>query len=776
VYVASGQNDNIKIFEEKAVFNDQPFEKKQFIKSRKRSLIYPSLGYDDPKDVVEKEERIQLLWSYPMIESNLPRPINILALGGDATWGSMLQDRSTEAYPWLIGFPNVNHVDNLALPVEMGAYYHAMCLQSLIPDFPLEKNYDVILLDFISSELEGFSWLLYRLRERYPEAILVYVHLWPLKALIRQADTGTNFLGLDTNVEWEWIHEENSIHNFHPDMTSGTKAEVLQVGGHFYHLPLPESPKDAIDWFSADGWHLSAKGHLMVANGVLVLLYSLRNDVFRPKRLGSFGEGDQCYNWLFDGQPKVANYSGAEMGTLLAGESTTKWTSHVTHSANHVDVWLLHVDPTKDAAIEFENKFSFRVPIVIAYMSNRELAPLYSSVEFFLEGQPAVSVDPNFCYSIKHLPKVKHIVIGMADPGNNLIVVKTIDRQVIPFKVAGIFLNKGSENVKADPVTANVYLQGSSTNSQIEAKNTGLHVIFCFMQIGPRYTVNYTLIEAIIEDTKKRLAPDWTVHVITSGDEAVQRISAHSDVQVVDYRDAAFSHLLARFRGIYVPQSLNEVEYEKFCFYRWIMIKEYFKCLKMRGIPVEHILALDTDALALENPLLADNTLDWKTIETYRLINGAAAVWSFNGLKSFIDFMFDLYYNREKAVNFVTKHGEILGCHEQRSQLVPCFKDEQGNKVMYHISDMHVYNVWVEEAPIVRVQASQKNMKIHIVNIFPDQEYLFSRRGSDIILEGDERKVGVIHFMYDSKVYIPEFEAFLHENSSSPLILSTHKK
>jgi len=745
------------------------------IQSRKLGLLGWLFGRSDPKNVVRKRTSP---WFYPMNEANLPFPINILALGGDITWGSMLQDRHSEAYPWLIGFPNANHVDNLAQPVEMGAYYNAMCLQSIIPDFPLDKNYDVILLDFITSELEGFSWLLHRLRERYPDAILIYIHLWPLKALIQQAGSGlqTNLLGLDPNVEWEWIQKENSIHNLHPDMIGGTKAEVLQAGGHFHHLPLPESPKDAIEWFSEDWWHLSPKGHLMVANGVLELLYSLRNEVFKPKRLGSYGEGDQCYNWLFDGQPKGIQYSGAEMGKLLAKESATEWTSHVTHSANHVDVWLLEIDPTKDATIKVENKFSFRVPIVVAYMSNREIAPLYSSVQISVGDQPAITVDPNVFYSIKHLPKVKHVVIGTADPGNNVIVIKTTGRQVIPFKLAGIFLNNGADKVTADLVTADVYLNGGSIQSNSETHPTGLHVIFCFMQVGPKYMVNYTLVEAIIEDTMKRLAPNWTVHVITSGDEAVRRMSSHPGIQVVDYRDAAFSHLLARFNRIYVPQSLNEIEYEKYCFYRWIMILEYFKCLGMKGIPVEHILALDTDALALENPLIADSTLDWSKIETYRLINGAAAVWSLKGMESFIDYIFDTYYDKEKAVQLVTRKGEFVECVEKRSQLIPCFKSDQGNMVMYHISDMHVYNDWVEKSPFVRVQDMHKNMKILVVNVQPDQEYHFSKRGSDIILKGDERKVGVIHFMFDSKVYIPEFEVFLHGKTSSPEILLTHKK
>jgi hypothetical protein len=550
----------------------------------------------------------------------------------------------------------------------------------------------------------------------------------------------------------------------------------LQAGGHFHHLPLPESPKDAIEWFSEDWWHLSPKGHLMVANGVLELLYSLRNEVFKPKRLGSYGEGDQCYNWLFDGQPKVENFKGAEMVALLAEESATKWTNHIIHCASLVDVWLLHIDPTKNATIKVENKFSFPVPIVVAYLSNREHAPLYSSVEFSVGGQKGVTIDPNFCYSIKYLPKVKYAFIGMAEPGNNIVYANTVDQQLIPFRIAGIFLNKGTETPKGDPVTADVYLRPGSLQSLPEVKPSGLHVFFCYMQIDPRYTINHTLIEAIIEDTKKRLAPAWTIHVITSGDEAVRRMSSHLDIQVVDYRDAAFSHSLARFRGIYVPQSLNDIEYEKYCFYRWIMIFEYFKCLRSRGEPVEHIFTLDTDALALESPLLADDTLDWSAIETYRLINGAAAVWSLDGLKSFIDYMFDLYYNKEKAEKFVIEHGEVVDCFEKRSQLVPCFKGEQGNMAMYHISDMHLYNVWVLQKVEVRMQASQKEMNVNIINIFPDHDFVFLRHGLDIILEGDARKVGVIHFMHDSKAYIPEFETFLHGNSSSTLLLSTHKK
>jgi len=101
----------------------------------------------DPKTVVQKQDSTTSVdeenWAYPMNNKILKRPINILSLGGAVTWGATLDDRNI-AYPWLIGSPNSNNVDNLASP-EFEAYYYAMCLESTIPDSS-SKNYDVILL------------------------------------------------------------------------------------------------------------------------------------------------------------------------------------------------------------------------------------------------------------------------------------------------------------------------------------------------------------------------------------------------------------------------------------------------------------------------------------------------------------------------------------------------------------------------------------------------------------------------------------------------------
>jgi len=77
--------------------------------------------------------------------------------------------------------------------------------------------------------------------------------------------------------------------------------------------------------------------------------------------------------------------------------------------------------------------------------------------------------------------------------------------------------------------------------------------------------------------------------------------------------------------------------------YRWVVIFDYFAYLNLRGVQVNHIFAIDTDVFALENPLLVDETVDWDSIQSYRIIDGAAIMWSLEGLQSFVDFLMNAY-------------------------------------------------------------------------------------------------------------------------------------
>jgi hypothetical protein len=108
--------------------------------TRSRTLVSFSL-FSDPKTVENKNFLRQ-----DDSGAGARPPLNILALGGSQTWGARLQNRY-DAYPWLIGQPFPDHVDNLATRAT-GADYPSVCLESMIPRNHIEGQpvYDLVSL------------------------------------------------------------------------------------------------------------------------------------------------------------------------------------------------------------------------------------------------------------------------------------------------------------------------------------------------------------------------------------------------------------------------------------------------------------------------------------------------------------------------------------------------------------------------------------------------------------------------------------------------------
>mmetsp|Transcript_28831 Transcript_28831/g.41304 ORF Transcript_28831/g.41304 Transcript_28831/m.41304 type:complete len:768 (+) Transcript_28831:68-2371(+) len=707
--------------------------------------------FSDPKTVEVKDNvsPTEIQGAPPMTEYNFPRPIDILALGGSMTWAGFLEDKFG-TYPWLVGWPNYNHVDNLAIP-EMGTPYSALCLESIIPDSDV-KNYDVILLDFIDGEFEGFEWLLKRLRERFPEAVMIYVHLWPLRALIENADgLQPDTLGLNSKVVWSWIGPGTNFHKLHPQMCGGTRGAVRNYGGHFWHLQFPRSPKQAMDWFSDDWWHLSVEGHKTVAGGLWEVLSGMEKDVFKPKRLGSFGAGDQCYSSFADVRTGIENLAQIKK---LSPENFFS------------DTWFFELDPTKDSEIiHVENTFFSSIPMVVAYMSNREADTLYSSVEFSIKDQPPVRINPNQFYTPKHLPKVKYALVGQATPGNNTLQAKAIVPQKVNFLIVGLFLNGDFENTKMI----------SSVKEEVDADNSSVrHVVSFIMQADPRksvYNVDYEIVDSVLNTSAQRLFPYWDIHIIASDDKSSQLLSSHSNLKVVDYRDAPFSHSLRRFKRAYIHQSRNDAEYEKFCMYRWIIIFEYFYYLQMSGVVVKHILAIDSDLAVLEDPFLIDHAVDWSNIQSYKIVSGGAIMWSLEGLQSYVDFLMSIYTSRENAVEMVTQVGIKFICNEDRSLMIPCFMEGE-SKVMWHVSDLVFYNAWIRLNSELRIFKSEFDcIVLHKLSF--EKEYHFIRKGPEILLNNgsETARVCIVHFQGpNSKQFAIPFISFVYGESSEYLV------
>jgi hypothetical protein len=745
-------------------------------------------NYNSAETLVAKN--VDSVWRYPMEGDFLPRPMNILALGGSNTLGVMLKSQY-DAYPYLIGSPFLDHVHNVAM-VEMGATYASMCLQSILSKSK-SYNYDIILLDYIQTE--GFPTLLQRLRTRYPDAILIYLHIWPLKPLLQEKVTAQS-------QEWEWISPSSSSSptdtevgdpqsasayaTFHPKMNSNVKRLVKNEGGYVYHLPLPSSPKVAMPWFTKDWWHLSEEGHKVVANDLLRVLWHLRDDIFnKPKRIVDWlGMGDHCMTWFLDGgsassslQKSQTNIKRIPWRIIKNGyESNDSSNSNISF-----DVFVLEIEQTNGGMIKFDNKFSHPISVVLAYLINIDdddaHAP-YSAVEVSIDDQDAVRIDPNYFYTPPYSSKVKYARIGIANPGQtSSMIFQTIYQRDLPFYAIGLFLTEGLDEISDE----------AFQRRNVIMNDSGYHAIFCYIQ-PYHQKANYAVVQELMDATRNELEPtSWNVHVITSDDTSLQTFSNRHNLHVVDYRNAPSSDRVKNLKKYYIHQSLNHMEFEYYCILRWIIISDYLNYLHSRGIPVRLILTLETDVLFLEDPLLIDTTVDWKHIESYRLISGVALLWSLEGSNNFANFILESYSSREKAMELVRKYAKVEEtCIEDRSLLIPCFHPEStdathNHKVpqmhMYHISDMYWYLAWVDQNPSIRI-ANRPNNDDHcaIVHPAPNKKILLVRDDKNAIVEkrvdGSDTSstVCVIYFGRQKELILPFLQFF--RGSSTEYLLS----
>lgn len=429
---------------------------------RQNRQLYVVGEFSDPQDVEEKvEETVEAavqevekevdttqpnanetyLFPFPVgKDGTLDRPLNILTMGGSITWGATLDDR-TKAFPSLLGNPFHQHVDNMAMRAT-GADYPSLCLESMIPRQDESRaSYDLILLDFVQNGTDGFPLLLKRLRQRYPDAVIVYVKLWSLLTFARDPESGrdVHYVGRDPTKTWAWKEGDafdkgykGGDHDCGREICNSKQMEDLikKEGGFIYEMPLPETPNVAIDegWFDANDWHhLSEVGHKILAEDLSKFLSTKAVELFKgEKKVGSWGKGDQCYNWFMSGENPLS-YTGFEMKNILKG-----------HSAD--EKWVLAMTG-KNATITVESKFDIDVPLGLGYMSRQDPAT-YPLVEVTINDQEPIIVDPNV--NREKVIKTVHITafnhIGSAKAGTNVIKLRTLDSRPEPFRVVGVYL------------------------------------------------------------------------------------------------------------------------------------------------------------------------------------------------------------------------------------------------------------------------------------------------------------------------------------------------
>jgi len=313
----------------------------------------------------------------PIADRKNDDEIRYASFGSSCTWGARLDNREEEAYAWKLSNLDQERGKNHAIRGN-GPAFPASCVSSMVG----EDEYDVIVLEFWMRAHEGLHVLARRLRERFPEAIIVMTKLWSPGNIF----SDKHRMDVDSWAKLHGFPDRDFIHNldFHKAFSEEAQGEddqwyisprpndkwelaAQEIGAYTYKLPgdiaHAGGPTGILAMgdklLAKDSFHLSAAGHHDIYE-------SVKNIVDRvgvPKRsdTGKFSATDHCYNWIDSGK----------IGEGMSYAPNIK----------------LHMMPnTQKYVLEFESDFDGDGNWIDVYNSNDEEMEL--SISYMCKGPP----------------------------------------------------------------------------------------------------------------------------------------------------------------------------------------------------------------------------------------------------------------------------------------------------------------------------------------------------------------------------------------------------
>jgi len=386
-------------------------------------------------NVVDSKQLRRKLRNEPEVDIS---QLRYLTLGASATWGATLPDRTT-GYPYQLS-PNVT---NLAVRAS-GPNFPSICIESMVGD---ENIYDVIILEYLMPCFEGLDKLAIRIRQRFPDAIIILNMMW-IPTLL----TGKGINGEDTSFNEIWrkhgflrpitpehistITSEMASLELNPNLISQIIAyhEKVKnaVNAHLFGIEeLRSGEWNNKDWVASklplfhDIVHFSQSGHDYVANGIKSLLQTLQ-----PKpsnNLGTFGEGDSCHMWYNSGEVDI-DYNPKEQIKL----------NEFSHTKFALEI------PFEGGDLIINNPFPTERHLMITYMTTGPSFTKYPKAEIIVNDahDKAFLIDPlttGYRFNV-HVSETTSLF--MIPPGDNKVSIKPIEqnneRIIFPFRVVAL--------------------------------------------------------------------------------------------------------------------------------------------------------------------------------------------------------------------------------------------------------------------------------------------------------------------------------------------------
>lgn len=217
---------------------------------------------------------------------NPKRKLRILTLGGSVTWGAGIDERK-DAYPFLLGSDYDHLVTNLAIRAT-GSDYPAQCISSMLrkkeedesSSYDPNEPFDVITFEFSINGMQGFPLLVERLRERYPDALFIYIDMFSLM---------TPNGAFDSKDSRELIKKQGGlVYRF------GNTGDATADFNFRDEVDRSNPTEEVRKLFGKDKHHASSDGHKVTSEKLIEIIDSHKYSS-HPK-LGSWL--GKCYIWF----------------------------------------------------------------------------------------------------------------------------------------------------------------------------------------------------------------------------------------------------------------------------------------------------------------------------------------------------------------------------------------------------------------------------------------------------------------------------------------------
>mmetsp|Transcript_20089 Transcript_20089/g.29811 ORF Transcript_20089/g.29811 Transcript_20089/m.29811 type:complete len:441 (+) Transcript_20089:124-1446(+) len=355
----------------------------------------------------------------------------VVSFGTSRAWGSGLQDPSTQTYTALL------NGTNKAIRASM-ADYPAMCTYSMLGD----EVYDIITIEYLPQSYndckDNLVELGRRLRQRYPDALIIYINVWSnhqfsvtlpddtqgyLRTLIAERklnDENITLADVASDLQYanRWEFQASSEAWLREQLKDPSiRAEVLH-----YDLPNKDNYVSSIIKLSTlylgDLTHFNEYGHRWVASEIRKIVREKQHT--RKNTVNAWSNKDSCESWIQSGKSKVTTNMAMvpfSNGAKFALESS-KGRMKKFNASNY---FVLENDSDKDQHFYLSHMASgpnntYGDGLVQIYEVGLEFPASYN-----------VTVDTAADWATYQIHIIKHDYIGKIKPGTSYVVVENKD-------------------------------------------------------------------------------------------------------------------------------------------------------------------------------------------------------------------------------------------------------------------------------------------------------------------------------------------------------------